>query len=559
MKNRRIFALALCFALLLCACFPSTAMASVFAFETQYEYDAADPAWLTDLVIKEDLEGIASGDYASAVRGCTLTASPDYPYTATAESFKKEVAQFCELYSFSEDTFKISFVYLINLLGANSSLFAAQATDAEVKAYLQNAGIAYPDDATSEMKVLAKALYTAMVSGAFKGVKAEDASAGVQLEKALTSFIVEVSGFSAAELQSWVPGGSLETLDDYVLSVARLTLWSNGYDVTLDTPENDVYRLLAVMTIRNIGISVDADADFSELQAQYTAAMLGTKYDVTVDPAQLTEAVQAGNPAFYILQLIGQKQGLTVRTDTGSYEDTFLFVASHTDLFNIEEGEFYADIYNYDVYLTAPRASLWVYPTSYYGGVSASSVSITCNGVRLKDNYFTEVPISAAESVQKLSIKVSCTAAGGSEKEYVITVHSEDAIERHENEPQTTAPSGQSKIPSSSDIVSGILTSIGVDPGVVEAAGNLMSVLPQNVQSAIRFISPTFNGDGAADPAEEETQPGESVTGVRTDRFIQVLDSLGAIANSLISGVDGVRLFDQFKSDSFAFNYITFR
>ena len=218
MKMKRILACALSLVLTACVCFAHPAFASVFTFETQYDYNAADNAWLTDLVIKEDLS-----DVSSAAGRCTLVAAPEYPYTETAASFKNEVDQFCTLYSFNEDTFKISYLYFIELLGSNSSLYAAQASDEEVRAYLQDAGIAYPDNASSEMNVLAKALYTAMVTGAFKGLTAEEGTAGVQLEKALTSFVIQVSGFSETELQNWNPGGGLESIDDYVLAVGRLT------------------------------------------------------------------------------------------------------------------------------------------------------------------------------------------------------------------------------------------------------------------------------------------------------------------------------------------------
>ncbi|MBR4611091.1 MAG: hypothetical protein IKO40_00100, partial [Kiritimatiellae bacterium] len=42
------------------------------------------------------------------------------------------------------------------------------------------------------------------------------------------------------------------------------------------------------------------------------------------------------------------------------------------------------------------------------------------------------------------------------------------------------------------------LNAAGVDPDVAEAAGNLIYVLPENVQNAISFISPTFNDPSAA-------------------------------------------------------------
>ena len=55
----KVICVALCVALLSADLF---AAAAILPFETQYDYDEADIAWLTDLVIKEDMttvEGMA--------------------------------------------------------------------------------------------------------------------------------------------------------------------------------------------------------------------------------------------------------------------------------------------------------------------------------------------------------------------------------------------------------------------------------------------------------------------------------------------------------------------
>ena len=64
------------------------ASAALFAFETQYEYESADPAWLTDLVIREDMSSIDGMTHS-----CELIPKPEYSYTETAESFKAELSQ----------------------------------------------------------------------------------------------------------------------------------------------------------------------------------------------------------------------------------------------------------------------------------------------------------------------------------------------------------------------------------------------------------------------------------------------------------------------------------
>ena len=557
MRTKRILAGALSLVLCVSVLFAVPAIASVFTFETQYDYGSADKAWLTDLVIKEDMNDL------TAVGGrCTLVPAPDYPYTETAASFKEEVDQFCRLYSLNENTLKASYLYLFELLGSNSSVFAAQASDAQVKSYLQSQGVIYPASGSADMDVLAKALYTAMLTGAFQNLTGIDSGAGIGLEKALTQFVLELSGFSEAELSRWMPSGKLDSLDDYILAVSRMTLWSNGYEADVNTPEDEVYKLMAVMTIRNLGVSVDSDVSFSELQSKYTAALMGKRYGVSVSPARLSTAINNGSAAYYILQLIGQQQGLTVREENQPYEDAFLFVASHSDLFDVEEDEFYADIYAYDIYLSAPRSSLWIYPTSYYGSIDSSAVTVSCNGSPIKDNYYTQVPVSPTADVQKLTITVDCTAGSGSVKEYVITVHSEDAIRQSENKPgNEDAKTDTSKtVLSSNAIVSRILNAAGVDPDVAEAAGNLIYVLPENVQNAISFISPTFNDPSAAasdTPAAAPVAATEPASSADAAPFISRLDTVGTYVNSMIGGIDGIGLGQKFKATGFDYNFVT--
>ena len=556
MKTKRILAGLLSLLLMAAVCLQAPAFAAVFTFETQYEYTNPDPAWLTDLIIKEDVNDMSS--VSSVAKGCTLVAAPDYPYTETAATFRADVERYCELYSISENALKASYLYLFELLGSNSSVFAAQATDAQVRSYLQSRGVVYPSGGSADMSVLAKALYTAMITGAFTNITGLDTGTGVALEKALTSLVLELSGFSEQELSRWVPGGGLDSLDDYILAVSRLTLWSNGYEVDETTPADEVYKLMAVMTIRTLGVSVDTDVSFTELQGKYTAALLGRQYGVSVSPARLSEAVDNDAAAFYILQLIGQKQGLSVRQDSQTFEDAFLFVASHSDLFDIEEGEFYADVYKYDVYLSEPRSVLWIYPTSYYGTVDASAVTVSCNGSPIKDNYYSQVPISPIADTQKLTITVDCTAGDGARRDYVITVHSEDAIRQQENKtPEQDPKTDNSKtILSSNAIVTRILNAAGVDPGVAEAAGNLIFVLPEKVQKSISFISPTFESNSAA-PEGTAALPQAEADHTDAASFISRLDTVGAYVNSFIGGIDGIGLGQKFKTSGFDYNFVT--
>jgi len=440
------------------------------------------------------------------------------------------------------------------MLGSSSSVFAAQASNEQVRIYLESVGLKYPSVSDAGTEVLAKALYVALITGAFAG---DNFASGTALEQALTSFVISISGFSEQELAQWVPlDGSLDSIDSYVLAVSRLTLWSNGYDVSSDTPEDEVYKLMAVMTIRNLGYSVSTDVSFSELQSKYTAAMLSKKYSVTVDPSKLSSAVSSGNAAFYMLQLIGQKNGLSVREDSMSYEEAFNFVAGNTGAFDIEEGEFYADIFNYDVYLSDSRSELWIYPTSYYGGISSSSVNISSSGQALRDNYYTKVSIDPNASVQTVDITVAVIADGKVYKNiYSITVRQESSVSPEGSDSSQLNREEITKILSSGTIVSSILDSVGVSSGVSDAAANLIDSVSESVKSSIAFISPTFSGNKESSENNGETD--ESVSDDPT-RFISILDKLGSAVNYSIGGIDGLKLGDKFETRSFDFDFITF-
>ena len=535
--------------------FVPVAGAAVYTFETQYEYDTADYAWLTDLVIKEDMQSL------SGVAGrVTLQASSDYPYTETAQSFKNEVEKYCSLYTLDRSALKASYLYFVELLGSGSSVFASQVSDDQVRTYLESVGISYPSGSDAGTDVLAKALYVSLITGAFSD---SELNAGMALEQALTSFVINISGFSEQELKKWVPvDGKLDSLDSYVLAVSRLTLWSNGYDVTADTDEEEVYKLMAVMTIRNLGLSVGTDVGFTELQAKYTAAMLGKKYSVTVDPSKLSSAVSSGTAPFYILQLIGRKNGLTVREDAMSYEEAFEFVAQNTGVFDLEEDEFYADVFDYDVYLSRSRDSLWLYPTSYYGGVSSSAVSISCAGQVLRDNYYTRVSIDPDAFVQTINISVAAIVDGNVNKNvYNITVHQEPGADTADDPSGDLSEEKISDILSSGTIISSILDSAGVSSSVSEAAAVVFVKASDTARNALALIAPTFvkTNDNASNEDEDkvETDPVKA-SPADASAFIGILDRLGTASDFAIDGIEGLSLGDKFAPGFFKFDFITF-
>lgn len=543
-----------CFALL----FSQYAVAATVTYKTQKEYDSADIAWLKDLVIKESMN--LSSDVTKQV---ALTPKTEYPYAQTPEGFRNEVAHYCEIYSLSENAPRAAYVYIFELLGANPSLLAGQTTDEAVRDYLQNAGVVLPAVLDTDDTVLARALYAAMITGAFSGLSSEELGKGVAFEKALVKYLISFSGMSETELLKWAPQTGISTFDDYVLAASRLSLWMNGFDVSADTPEGEVYRLTAVLTLRKMGVNVGTDASFESLKAKYTAALLGKAYGVTVAADKLSEARAAGSEAFYMLQLLGKKANLNVSAEL-SYEEAFRLVAEKTDVFALEEGAFYADIYEYEAQLQSKRDSVWIYPTAYVTGMESADVTISVNGTYVQNNVFTQISLHPDRSAETLEIVVRASGNGKSSScTYVIT------LLQGSNKPQ---PSG-SGAESSESIISRIFSSFGMDSSVSELMSGIYSTLPGSVKNVLSFIAPTFISD--TDPADqlEPQTPAEPVTGepgtteapqetvqtrLQNSYFVGALDKIGQMIDFVISGISGVQLSDRYESRTVDHNFITF-
>lgn len=531
----KIICVALCVVLLSAELFAS---AAILPFETQYDYDEADIAWLTDLVIKEDMttvEGMA--------QRVNLMPEPEYPYTETPESFKKDVEYFVSLYNLELGSQRAGYIYFFEILNANSTLLAADVSDAEVKEYLEGMGIECPDNADSDELVMARALFVALVTGAYG---ADSFTAGADLEEAIVSYLAYITGMNMNILGEWMPGGSVRSLDEYILAASKLALWSNGYDVSIDTLEDEVYRLMAVMTVRAQGISVDSDSSFDSLKAKYIAALLGKKYSVVIDSAKLEKHLENGTTAFYMLQLLGKQGGLSVREDNASYEEAFRLVSENTHAFDVSSDDFYADIYEYSATLSARRSSLWIYPTAYATD-SIYNCIVSVNGAPVKNNYYNEIAIDPMLPEQDLIITVTATGSSISSK-CTYTVHiTQGTYAGIEGDEPVTNPGPNESFVSGDSLVAGILSSIGVNSVISDILDKSYSSLPAGLSGVVSFIAPTFDADEEA-PAETE-----EYASARNDQFfISVLDEIGAVADAEIEGIPGLSLIEnlQYGDDS---------
>ena len=534
----KVICVALCVALL---SVDFLASAAVLTFETQYDYDEADIAWLTDLVIKEDMttvEGMA--------QRVELVPEPDYPYTETPESFRDEVDYFVTLYDLGSGSQRAGYIYFFELLNSNSVFLAADVSDAEVKEYLEGMGVAYPANPGSDELVMARALFVALVTGAYGS---GSFAVGSDLEEAVVSYLAAMTGMSMSALGKWMPEGSVLSLDEYILAASRLTLWSNGYDISRDAPAEEVYRLMAVMTVKAQGISVDSNLSFDDLKVKYTAALLGEKYSVVPDSEKLAVHLENDTVAFYLLQLMGKKGGLSIREDNASYDKAFNLVAENTHTFDVTSEDFYADIYKYSAKLSTRCRSLWIYPTAYATNSSYQCI-VSVNGVPVKNNYYNEIQINPELAEQELVITV--TASGGRESsKCTYTVHLTQGTYEGTpgDEPVTNGGNTGEAYVSSDSLVAGILSSIGVNSVISAVIDRTYTSLPAGLSGVVSFIAPTFGDEAAAENTETADNQNDEF-------FIAVLDEIGSVVDTDIEGIPGLSIIEniEYGKDS----YITF-
>ena len=527
------------------------ASAALFAFETQFEYESADPAWLTDLVIKEDMSSVDGLANSGA-----LIPKPDYPYTETAESFRKDVARYCSLYNLNEGSQRAAYLYFFDVLGTQAGgVLAGEISDDDIRVYLESMGVQYPDEPDADEKIMARALYTAMITGAFS-----DGVNGVPLEEAAVSYLSSLTGMNMDTLKDWLPEESVLSLDAYLLAASRLALWTNGYDVTTDTSDDDIFRLVAVMTIEQLGISADSSLTFDQLKYKYTAAMLGRKYGVSIDGDRLAAAIEKDNAAFYLLQLLGRQGGVSIREDNSTYEEAFDLVAENTDLFSLEEDEFYADISMYELTLSYKRSSIWIYPTSFSARSDDYVVSIDVNGTAVRDGYFTEVAIDPEKPVQTLAVGVTATSPKKTSRfVYYIDLH-QGKLEKPVAPVKTPGGSGTENANpfiSSESIVAQIMNNFGLDPSILSYYGSALYAFTPVTQRVLTYISPSFDAETLF--AEElAVSPTEPFSVLSDDEYKSVLDEIGNLADVSIRGIDGTALPEESKQGFDLTRYVTF-
>lgn len=400
-KSIKVSALFLTVVILITALMPS-AFAKDFAqkistnigVNTQYAYSENVVSWLRQLTVKEDMlspEGIMTE--------AVLNPVTQYPYISDAPHFKAQVEEYTKIYTLDEESQRAAYLYLLNQIGALTVISEPTASNETKADWLRQKGIVVTpeDEADAERVLMISALYAMMRNDLYYVYKGEhlEIPQGTPMEEALILYIAALSGNDnslSAFMIKFFGSTKLGTLEDYIYYTSLMSLYVNGYISVSEIPtvdRDEVFRRVAIMTIRGYGLSIDSEnATQEELTQKYLTAMLGTQYKVSLDPESLIKAQKEQTIPYYILQrMAAQDANVTISHKRYSYEECFDIVLKKTTRFDLEK-EFFSDIYEYDVYLEANRKQIYINPTPIQ-----AIVDMTINGKNVTPGKYALVEL----------------------------------------------------------------------------------------------------------------------------------------------------------------------
>ncbi len=533
MKNRRVKAVFLTVIMIITFVSSAISVSAIVMCETQFEYDTANMSWLKDLIVKENMTTV-SGMAKSSV----YTAKASYPYRETSESFSDEIAYYEVLYTLDSDMANVIYLYMLQLAESFAQAAVSGYSDEFIQSYLESQGVVFPDDDSSESRIVARAFFAVITSDDDYVI-----TKGTGLYDAFTAYISTMLGVSSSSILNFDADSNFSDLEQYVIAACKYSLYQAGYDVNANTSDDEVYRLLAIMTIRAQGISIDSGtATFEEVKNKYLCAMMCGIYDVSVDYNSFINAVNNDNLDYYMLQLIGKEGGIAVSDDL-NYDDAFLLVAEKTGYFDLEEGEFYADINEYDLTLDYLRSSIWIYPQTLAVDSEDDGIDVTVriNGNEVTENYYNQVSLDTSKTSETVTILVTYTDSSGSvSTTYLLNIT--QGTETASSEITISDALGGVQ-----DIVESVLNEIGLDSSIAEIVANIPFELPQRVLSIATLLMPSFDSSSLGSSFIS------TLFGYSTDDDSNVdSDTIGGVA-----GLDAYMVSSDSSSSSLSLNFNT--
>ncbi len=498
--------------------------------ETQFSYDTADMSWLKDLIVKENMSSVDGLSQRN-----TLIPKAEYPYRETAESFRSEILYYQTIYTLDEDMANVAYLYMLELAKSFAGPATENYSDEFIKSYLESIGIVYPANDDDETKIVARALFSVIISDEKYEVKK-----GTGLYEAFTDYISVLLGVDISSILKFDSNSELFDLNEYVVAACKYMLFNSGYAVDKNTSDEEVFRLIAIMTIKSQGISIDSgSATFEEIKNKYLCAMMCKVYDVSIDTVSFEKAVAEDKLAFHMLQLIGKEYGISVK-NTITYEEAFDLVCENTDYFNLEEGEFYADVYEYDVKLNYKRDKIWLYPQTLgtTDEADGTKVNVLINGNDVRENYYVDVSIDSEKEVVPVVITVEYTDSNSVKKtsKYKINVY-------QGTKEAPDAGTISDSLTGVKDVVENVLNELGLDSSIAGIVVNIPFELPTRLLGITSLIMPSFSNISSLG------------TGLLAQLFGYSADDDSNVDTDNIGGVGGLDSYNSSGNSSQSMNF----
>lgn len=467
---------------------------------TQYAYEENNPSWLRKFIIKENMLSVDGIITEKALHPVT-----DYPYITDAPCFKEEVEEYAHYYTLDEESQRAAYIYVFQQLGALSIIGDPDATDQSKAEWLREQGILITPEQEEDPDsiFMISALYALWKNDFYYVFTGERLSIppGTTLEAALMMYMVALDGDDRsliAFVSKYFDITSIVSLEDYVYYTCLFALYTNGYVTSRELvtiERNEAFRRLAIMSISDAGISVDASsATDEEIQIKYMAAMLGTQYNVTLDPDSVFKANRAKTLAYYIIQRMAyEDKGIALSSAKYTYEQAFDIVLQKTNRFDLEK-EFYSDIYEYNLYLDYFREIIYINPTP----IDNAYMTVKINDKIVDLAQYAKVSLSK-EPVQTVNVNVQYNGASAETTTYKINVY-----QGIENAPDDENATG---------IVSGF-------------GGNVSMNLNNTIAPSYDYLNPSLNANVATPNANPQV--------LHINEFGQLVDSQGNVISDTV-------------------------
>ncbi len=361
-------------------------------------------AWLDQLFVRDD---------AMAVVPSVLTPTPEEnPYSHTYEEFIEECDRYITLSSLDEES--VNSVYSLLTEMVYYTVVSAGMTENldEMCAVLTDNGILLPDEANSEDIMKIAIVFAAMHYNAIYVIYEKETvlPTGITLDTALTLILGSLTGVDVPSGVDSVSGLGVQAVKQYLDDFDYIPLSDNP-----STEELFYFLKVAVITENSASVpltkysKVTAE-DKEYVDYKYFATLLGSAYDIELDPEILYYANESGKALAVhraVLEAMLNEKGVA-HSEADSVEKLFN-LACKNGYFPLEQ-EFFSDILSYKLEVAPSCEKIWFTPITIgdqLNGGNKEPISIYIQGQSVAPGSTTAAALDTSKSEETLFLEVN--------------------------------------------------------------------------------------------------------------------------------------------------------